>query len=234
MTPTSAPTPSPATPPLTARPSPRARRATTVLWVAAPVLFLVSHLVVERAWSPPYSWARNMISDLGNVGCGPWGDERRLVCSPLHALMNAAMIGTGLALVAGVVLTWRLWPSARARAGRALVAAGGLGWVVAGSVPADVDENTHVVLGAFPVLVLTNLGLLLVGLSRGRGPGRTRVLAAVCGATGLAGAALLLAQVDLGLGLGGTERVAALPPMIWMVAVGCAAPHADRRPRDGA
>ncbi|MGW6130978.1 DUF998 domain-containing protein [Cellulomonas sp. NPDC055163] len=232
MTRTSATAPPPPTRPLAARPAPGARRATAVLWIAAPVLFLVCHLVVERAWSPPYSWARNMVSDLGNVGCGPWGDDQRLVCSPLHTLMNAAMIGTGVALVAGVVLTWRLWPSGRARAGRVLVAAGGLGWVVAGAVPADVDENVHVVFGAFPVLVLTNLGLLLVGLSRAAGPGRTRVLAAVAGTTGLAGSALFLAHVDLGLGLGGMERVAALPVLVWMVTTGFAALHTERHRPD--
>jgi hypothetical membrane protein len=42
------------------------------------------------------------------------------------------------------------------------------------------------------------------------------------GLTGLAGAALFLAQVDLGFGVGGMERIAVFPLLIWTVAVAVA------------
>lgn len=59
-----------------------------VLWVVAGPLFLLAQLVVQAAWSAPFSWATNNISDLGNVRCQPWGDDARYVCSPLHALIT--------------------------------------------------------------------------------------------------------------------------------------------------
>lgn len=77
------------------------------LWTAAGPIFLVAQLVAGRAWRTPYSWSRNNISDLGNVGCGPWGDDRRYVCSPLHDVMNFGLVITGILVAAGVILLWQ-------------------------------------------------------------------------------------------------------------------------------
>ena len=40
-----------------------------LVWVLSVQYFLVQ-LIVAAAWHPPYSWAHNLISDLGNTACG--------------------------------------------------------------------------------------------------------------------------------------------------------------------
>ncbi|WP_157869299.1 DUF998 domain-containing protein, partial [Streptomyces hirsutus] len=78
-----------------------------VAWVVGVAQFFVVQGIVESAWvRPAYSWARNNISDLGNVHCGlrTW-PESRYICSPEHGLMNGSFIALGVLLVVGFVLT---------------------------------------------------------------------------------------------------------------------------------
>ncbi|MFI5914019.1 DUF998 domain-containing protein [Dactylosporangium sp. NPDC051541] len=189
-------------------------RSGAACWLLAAVIFLVAQLVVQAAWAEPYSWADHNISDLGNVTCGPWGDDPRYVCSPRHAWMNAALMVSGLLLTAGVPLLRRYW---RTRAAPALLLAAALGWTLVGFVPADVRLGWHL-LGAVLIFFAGNTGLLLVG--RTGWPASLRRLAVVAGALGLAAAALHLSGTYLGLGLGGTERVAAFAVPLWMAAAG--------------
>jgi hypothetical membrane protein len=80
-------------------------RAGAIAFVLGTIQFFVFHVIVELAWSQPYSWAQNNISDLGNVTCGAWGENGRYVCSPLHAWMNTSFVLKGMLLAAGLVLT---------------------------------------------------------------------------------------------------------------------------------
>lgn len=70
--------------------------AATALVLAA-LVFVISETVAAGAWpAPGYSYSGNYISDLGNPQCGPY--DGRLVCSPLHTLMNWALVGQGVLL----------------------------------------------------------------------------------------------------------------------------------------
>jgi Protein of unknown function (DUF998) len=109
------------------------------LWTAAGPIFLVAQLDAGRAWRTPYSWSRNNISDLGNVGCGPWGDDRRYVCSPLHDVMNFGLVITRILIAAGVILLWQS-PHRPNRLGGILILLAGVGYVAAGLGPADRHE----------------------------------------------------------------------------------------------
>ncbi|MEU8264358.1 DUF998 domain-containing protein [Micromonospora sp. NPDC048999] len=191
-------------------------------WLLAAPLFLAANLVTGLAWRhPSFSWATNNISDLGNVTCGRWDTTRpREVCSPWHVGMNSAMITTGLLLALGVLLTWSaLGRGAATTAARLLTLAGGGGYVLAGAYPADVDENHHF-LAALLIFVLGNVGMVVAALAR-RSPvlGSMRGSSLALALTGLAGTALFWAQVDLGLGVGGMERVAVFPLLAWVVLV---------------
>lgn len=78
-----------------------------VAWIVGVAQFFAVQGIVESAWArPAYSWARNNISDLGNVHCGlrTW-PESRYICSPEHGLMNGSFIVLGVLLVVGFVLT---------------------------------------------------------------------------------------------------------------------------------
>jgi len=175
------------------------------LWVLALVVLLIAHVVVESAWDPPYSWLHNNISDLGNVHCGAWGDNRRYVCSPRHGWMNAAFVVIGLLLVTGVVLLRR----STGRVAAVLLGFAGLGWVWVGLMPADVNEGLHL-LAVLPIFLGGNIALLL---TRRRG-------AMIAGALGLLAMVLHLSGHYAGLGMGGTERVAAFVLPLWAAATG--------------
>ncbi|WP_328369224.1 DUF998 domain-containing protein [Micromonospora zamorensis] len=198
-------------------------RVGALCWAAAAPIFLVASLVTGLRWrEPTYSWALHNISDLGNAHCGVWDTTRpRYVCSPWHPLMNAAMLTTGVLLAAGLLLTWRLLGRGgvvRSAQTLLLVAAGG--YALAALYPADVDENLHV-LGAFLIMGLGNVGLLLAGFAPGTTTlGRWRPLTLTAGFIALVGTVLFFAQQGVGIGVGGMERVAVLPFPLWACCLG--------------
>ncbi|SCE83787.1 DUF998 domain-containing protein [Micromonospora chokoriensis] len=201
----------------------RSGRIGALCWVAAAPLFLVANLVTGLRWrDPTYSWATHNISDLGNAHCGIWDTSRpRYVCSPWHPLMNAATLTTAALLAVGILLTWRLLGRGgvvRAAQTLLLLAAGG--YALAALHPADVDENLHV-LGAFLIMGLGNVGLLLAGFAPGTTTlGRWRRLTLAAGIIALAATVLFFAQQGAGIGVGGMERAAVLPLPLWTCCLG--------------
>jgi hypothetical membrane protein len=186
--------------------------------------FFVVHAVVESAWARPYSWSAHNISDLGNVTCASQGEPvPRYVCSPGHALMNGSLVALGVLFLAGVLLAGGLWRRGpAASAARAALAAAATGYALAGLAPADVHPGPHVV-GAALAMGVGNAGLLLAaaGLTD-RLPRAWRWTTVGLGAVAATACGLLLARRYLGLGMGGMERVAAYPLLLWAFALGLA------------
>ncbi|WP_410822469.1 DUF998 domain-containing protein [Micromonospora sp. 050-3] len=201
----------------------RTGRVGALCWLAAAPIFLAASLITGLRWrEPTYSWATHNISDLGNAHCGIWDTTRpRYVCSPWHPLMNTAMLATAVLLAVGLLLTWRILgrgPVVRTAQTLLLLATGG--YALAALYPADIDENLHV-LGAFLIMGLGNIGLLLAGLApRTTTLGRWRRLTLTAGLIALTGTTLFAAQQGLGIGVGGMERVAVLPFPLWACALG--------------
>lgn len=197
------------------------------LWIVGFVLFFAAQFIVGAAWSGPgYSWSLNNVSDLGNVHCQMWGTEGgstpRYVCSPLHSIMNIAFIVQGLCVVLGVVATRKLWKRGGAsRTAQVFLILAGVGLLVAGLAPADVNENVHVVLGALLVAVFGNTGLILTywGVDKPyqRSLGRTGLF---LGVLGLVATYLFASQDYLGLGQGGMERLWGYNFLIWTFVAG--------------
>ncbi|WUX57826.1 DUF998 domain-containing protein [Streptomyces sp. NBC_01431] len=187
------------------------------------VQFFVIHWIAESAWARPYSWAGNNISDLGNAHCALQPDpEPRYICSPEHGLMNASFVVLGVLLVVGVALTGGvLWRRGRAVAmARLLLACAGVGFVLAGLAPADVNENQHV-LGALLIMAAGNIGLAMAGFALAEPvPTPLRWGTSLLGVTAITAFGLFLSHNYLGLGMGGMERVAAFPLLFWALAVG--------------
>ncbi|MBY8874132.1 DUF998 domain-containing protein [Micromonospora sp. PLK6-60] len=201
-------------------------------WLLAGPLFLAANLVTGLGWRrPPYDWTQHNISDLGNVTCGRWDTTRpREVCSPWHLLLNSAAVTTGILLALGVLLAWSaLGRGTAVRVTRWLVLGAAGGYLLVGLFPADAHENAHV-LGALLIFGSGNLAMPVAALVRRSGEGDPggggAALAAVrwasvtFGLLGLVGTALFLAQVDLGFGVGGMERVAVFPLLGWAAIVG--------------
>ncbi|MFJ6351027.1 DUF998 domain-containing protein [Streptomyces sp. NPDC092046] len=192
-------------------------------WIVGVVQFFVVHVMTESAWARPYSWARNNISDLGNAHCALQSEpEPRYVCSPEHGLMNGSFVALGVLLVVGAVLTGgALWRRGRTAAvARLLLAGAGAGFVLVGLAPADVDENLHV-LGALLIMATGNIGLILAGSALAeRTPAPLRWGTGLLGAAAVTALGLFLSHHYLGLGMGGMERVAAFPVLLWALAAG--------------
>ncbi|MFG1921668.1 DUF998 domain-containing protein [Cryptosporangium sp. NPDC048952] len=170
--------------------------------VAAGALFFVGQVVVQAAWTAPFSWADNNISDLGMVGCGDWGSPPRYVCSPWHVLMNAVFVTNGVLIAIGAIGLFR-------GAARYLLLAAAIGCVLVGLAPADVDENLHV-LGAALVFVLGNVGMIVT----------RRRLPVLLGVVGLVATVLHVTGHGLGIGVAGMERVAVFPLFAWFLIEG--------------
>ncbi|MEV0300182.1 DUF998 domain-containing protein [Streptomyces prasinus] len=206
-------------------------------WVVGVAQFFVVHGIVESAWArPAYSWARNNISDLGNVHCGlrTW-PESRYICSPEHGLMNGSFIALGVLLVVGFVLTGGAdgfggvggigggvpWLGGRVAAlARMLLISGGVGFVLIGLAPTDVHKGLHVV-GAALIMGTGNAGLVLAGFGLAdRVPRPLRRAPGLLGVVALLAFGLFLSGHYLGLGMGGMERVAAYPLLFWVAALG--------------
>ncbi|MFF3392425.1 DUF998 domain-containing protein [Streptomyces sp. NPDC002669] len=193
-------------------------------WIVGVVQFFVVHGIAESAWAKPaYSWARNNISDLGNAHCAMQSEpEPRYICSPEHGLMNFSFVTLGLLLVVGVVLTGgALWRGGAAGVvARLLLVGAGAGFALAGLAPADVDENQHV-LGALLIMAVGNIGLVLAAFClRGRVPAPLRWATGLLGVTAITALGLFLSHRYLGLGMGGMERVAAFPLLVWALGAG--------------
>ncbi|MER6025812.1 DUF998 domain-containing protein [Streptomyces sp. NPDC001851] len=191
-------------------------------WITGVVQFFAIHRIAESAWTQPYSWAQNNISDLGNAHCGLQPlPEPRYVCSPEHGLMNASFVLLGLLLIVGAALTGPLWrKGATATVARILLAGVGLGAVLAGTAPADVHGNQHG-LGALLVMGTGNIGLVLAGAAlTDHIPAPLRWITSFAGVTAVTAFTLFLTRQYLGLGMGGMERVAALTVLLWALGAG--------------
>ncbi|MEV7401874.1 DUF998 domain-containing protein [Streptomyces sp. NPDC091267] len=192
-------------------------------WIVGVVQFFVVQALVESAWARPYSWARNNISDLGNAQCALQSDpEPRYICSPSHDLMNVSFVALGVLLIVGAALTGGvLWRRGRAAAvARLLLAGAGVGFVLAGLAPADVNEDQHV-LGALLIMAAGNIGLVPAGFGLAEHvPAPLRWGSSLLGVTAITAFGLFLSHHYLALGMGGMERVAAFPLLLWAMAVG--------------
>ncbi|MFF3455368.1 DUF998 domain-containing protein [Streptomyces sp. NPDC002730] len=208
-----------------------AARIGAAAWIVATVQFLVVQLVVQSAWRMPYSWADNNISDLGNVECQIWDVSRpRYVCSPLHDAMNASFVVHGVLLLVGTLLTGACWGRGRiSGSARILFVINAGGWVLVGFVPADVNEDLHV-LGALLIMALGNIGLICTGFApRASLFGGLRPITLSIAAAAVVAAWMFFGQHDPGIGLGGLERIAAFAMDAWALVMALAIVRTHRK-----
>ena len=211
----------------------RALTFAAIAFIVGPALFLFANLVVQLGWSTPFSWADNNISDLGNIHCQVFDEDNpRYVCSPLHAVMNTSAVLNGGLLIAGVAGSGQLWRHSRStRIGRAFLMAGAGGFVLAGLAPADVNLNLHV-LGAFLIMGMGNVGLLLAGFASRTSPlGTLRGLTLVVVAVAVVATWMHFSRSYGPLGAGGSERFALFTLQLWFIAGGAHRPVARKRRR---
>lgn len=217
------------TTPTTTSLTPESRRTTgrtrlgAALLILGTVQFLVMHLVVQSAWEQPhYSWWTNYISDLGAVHCAPVLGN--VVCSPLHAGMNAAFIAQGILLALGTILVSTAWAqTGRKLAWQVMVVLSGLSWITVGLIPEDVSITGHSI-GALPIFIVGNIALIVAGRSgstRNRPVVRRSALAlGITGLLGFALTAIAIADPTGPMGIGIAERITVFPLQVWAIVAG--------------
>lgn len=207
----------------------RAIQLASIIWILA-VQFFIAQVVVQSAWTTPFSLKQNFISDLGNTTCAPYppGSDS-YVCSPWHAGMNASFILLGLMILSGGALGRSAFPRGWFRAvGLTLLWLAGAGIILVGVYPENENIELHR-LGAAGHFVLGNLAMVILGIAlmQSRDRHALAVYSIVSGVVGLVATALFINDHFLGLGIGGMERVAAYPLPLWLIVVGlCWARHA--------
>ena len=187
-----------------------------ILWILC-IQYYVAQVVVAIAWRIPYSLTQNTISDLGNTVCGTYGE--RLVCSPLHTLMNVSFVILGCLMIAGSVLLSRArHKSLIALAAFGFIATAGLGTILVGIFPENTIRTFHIV-GATLPFVFGNIALLCFGFVSGI-PRALRNCALIFGLISLATLVLFVTHHYVGIGIGGTERIVAYPQTVWLIMLG--------------
>jgi hypothetical membrane protein len=184
------------------------------LWLAAGAVYLLAEGLSASAFSPPYSYAQNYISDLGVAACGQLIGGRA-ICSPLHDLMNSGFIIQGLLFFAAAVFAARAVTSRARYALMVLAAVNCIGISLVGifheaaATQADATLPYHV-LGAFLAIVAGNAtALASSALSRELGlPPWHRMASIVLPIVGMVGLVMLIVAQARG-------AVTLVPDGIW-------------------
>lgn len=192
------------------------------------IQYFVAEFIAASAWTTSYSWSRNYISDLGVPECLNAGQLDRVVCSPLHNVMNASFI-TQAIIVAIVTICLIHILSKRWRYPVAFIATVYcIGLLLVGLFPGSVAENlggdsTRMMLhgiGALMAIVGGNILVITAALSlRTKFPDYA-IVSLLLGIIGLVASLLFAVQIDLGFGIGTVERIAVDPIVLWTILTG--------------
>jgi len=135
-----------------------------VLLLTQPLVIAVQLLVATRWSAGDYDLRVNTISDLGAVSCTTIGAAYGpvAVCSPWHALMNAAFVVIGAFLALGAVLVSRDLAGRRTTwIASLLLVVSGISSLAVGLAPLDSAPEAHTAV-ALPVFVAQPIALLLL------------------------------------------------------------------------
>lgn len=192
----------------------------SLVWTCA-IQFFVAQVIVQAAWTTPFSLETNYISDLGNTVCANYPlDSEAYVCSPLHALMNLSFFAQGVIIILGTMLLLPLVCRTTAKGMIVtLLLLTGLGMLGVGAFTENDNNDWHVYSAALQ-FVTGNLALVIIGVSQTASGKLYRGWSVLLGTVGLAATALFPVGIHFGLGVGGMERVAAYTFPVWLIASG--------------
>ena len=198
-------------------------------WMGPAVILLSSwyfaaQVVVAWVFRPHYSFISNTISDLGNTACPPPSSG---FCSPLWALMDASIAILGFAMIVGSMLIFTEFSFSKhpreryaARAGFACMAVGGLGAVLVGFVPENINTAHLHTVGTAIVIAFGQLAILILGLALLEIDNWLREFMLVTSLFVLLAGISIAGKHQFGLGAGGLERLAQYPESVWLILFG--------------
>ena len=173
--------------------------------------FVLAMQISEFIDGASYNVANNFISDLGTY-CKAFPAVTTCVELPSHNLFDISVFLIGLALLLGSYFLYRAFKN---RVFGGLLILSGIGAMGVGIFP----ENYPVEHEIFSLVVFLFGGLAAIFAYKiERKP--LNYFSPVIGAFSIAMVVLYLAGYDLGLGVGGIERLIAYPELLWLVALG--------------
>lgn len=204
------------------QPTPRAGRLVAVSAALAPLVFLISEAISATAWSAgTYDYGHNFISDLGTTVCGSTF-AGRIMCSPLHGVMNVGFVVMGVGVAVAVALLARRLPGARRALSTVFGCLVAVGMILVATVHGgveSVDNGTIAIhaLGAAAAIALGNVLAIIMGTNARRlGFPRWYSRAAVAlGTIGLVGLILLLSGSAV-LDPAVFERISVYAIFVWL------------------
>lgn len=207
-----------------AKHGPLVRRAVhhaATLWFFGTLQFLLVMAAVQLAWTHPYSLTSNVISDLGNTGCGPYPTSSSpVVCSPWYLLFDVSAAALGVLIVLGALLVRSAFPPNRrtGTVGTGLMVLAGIGAAGVGAFPENLSPTVHYAFSGL-AFVGGGLAMIVLGLAMFRDTrwGGYRGYTLLSGLVTLIAAGLYQAGTFFVLGRGGMERLAAAPLLLWLL-----------------
>jgi hypothetical protein len=193
-----------------------------VLAAFAPLVFLVTEAIAAIAWTAgTYNYGHNFISDLGTTVCGStFGD--RVMCSPLHGVMNFGYVAMGLGVAVTVALLALRLHGARRVWSTVLGGSLAVGMILVATFPGGVEsvDNGTIVLHSLGAAIAISFGNILAILMGANAaslgfPGWYSRVAIALGVIGLVGLVLLLSGVTF-LDPAVFERISVYTIFLWL------------------
>ncbi len=186
--------------------------------------YFTAQVVVAWVFRPQYSFTSNVISDLGNTACPPPGSN---ICSPRYVVMDASIAALGLAMVIGSILIFTEFSFSQQRRERVVsivgfvfMALGGIGAVIVGSVPENVNTAHLHTVGTALAIGFGQLGILILGLVLRGIPDWLREFMIITSFFVLLAGVSIAFKHQFGIGSGALERLAQYPESLWLILFG--------------
>lgn len=186
--------------------------------------YFAAQVLVAWTFRPEYSFVTNAISDLGNTGCPPPGSN---ICSPRYVVMDASIAILGVAMIVGSILIFSEFSfsnerreRAAALAGFVCMALGGVGAILVGCVPENVNTAHLHTVGTAMVIGFGQLAILILGLVLREIDDWLREFMLVTSLFVLLAGICIAFNHPFGIGWGALERLAQYPESVWLILFG--------------
>jgi hypothetical membrane protein len=186
--------------------------------------YFAAQVLAAWVFRPPYSFVTNAISDLGNTACLP---SQSGICSPLYVVMDASIAILGLAMIVGAILIFSEFSFSQYRreqtaalAGFVCMGLGGLGAILVGSVPENVNTAHLHTVGTAMAIGFGQLAILILGLILRQIPDWLREFMIVTSLFVLLAGIAIAGKHQFGIGGGALERLAQYPESVWLILFG--------------
>lgn len=187
-------------------------------------LYFAAQVLVAWVFRPPYSFVSDVISDLGNTGCPPPGSN---ICSPRWFWMDASIVLLGIAMIVGSVLIFSEFSFSSEKrergaaiAGFVCMALGGLGAILVGFVPENINTVHLHTVGTAMAIGFGQLAILILGLVLRQIPDWLREFMLVTSLFVLLAGVSIAFKHQFGIGEGALERLAQYPESVWLILFG--------------